>query len=524
MPIDPKIRPGVSPVRLPTTPAPAPVKPQVATTPAPVSTGFKATSTFDSGRPIVRRDGVPDDSVGRRIKGGVADDGVGRKTAGGVADDGVGRSTKGGVADDGVGRRALYGVADDGVGRSTKGGVADDGVGRSTKGGVADDGVGRTTRGGVADDGVGRTTTGGVADDGVGRTTKGGVADDGVGGSYEAILDSLVGRNDTPDSLALRNAIYERLETPSFLKGSATVPAQVAAYAKSMGLSKTQLGQVDTILRGASKETASLMGALLEKSKEVLTAVDSKGATALSNLARLAQQPLNPKIAGDTTRADLLNSCLRDIVNPNRVDQGDAPTCTVTSMQFELVADEPAEYARLLADLAGPDGRAQMRGGSYLEVEAGDAGARDGRSASDAIFQTAAMEFGNGRDAQFDPYAGKSVNATTGAEQRGLKPAQQTQVLRQLFGVNYESKNFLTEAEGAKALEKLRSYDTRGAQNRPVILQIDQGDFNHAVTFERVQDQRVYFRDPYGVLRSMPEAMFPKAVMAVNAPRDLKIV
>ena len=54
-------------------------------------------------------------------------------------------------------------------------------------------------------------------------------------------------------------------------------------------------------------------------------------------------------------------------------------------------------------------------------------------------------------------------------------------------------------------------------------FQIDQGDFNHAVTFERVQDQRVYFRDPYGVLRSMPEQQFPKFVMGVNAPRDLNI-
>ena len=484
MPIDPKFRTGVSPVRIPTT-SPTPAKPQVATPATTVPAGFKATSTFDSGRPIVKRDGVPDDSVGRRLKNG---------------------------------------VADDGVGRSTKGGVADDGVGRSTRGGVADDGVGRITRGGVADDGVGRTTKGGVADDGVGRTKKGGVADDGVGGNYLAMADSLVGRNDTPDSIALRNAIYDRLETPSFLKGAATVPAQVAAYAKSMGLSKTQLGQIDTILRGSTKETATLMGALLEKSKEVLTAVDSVGSTALANLARLAEQPLNPKIAGDTSKAELLTSCLRDIVNPNRIDQGDAPTCTVTSMQFELVADEPAEYARILADLSGPNGSSKMRGGSNLEIEAGDAGARDGRSVSDAIFQTSAMEFGNGREAQFDPYAGKSVNATTGAEQRGLKPAQQTQVLRQLFGVNYVSKNFLTEAEGAKALEKLKGYDTRGAQNRPIILQIDQGDFNHAVTFERVQDQRVYFRDPYGVLRSMPEDQFPKVVMGVNAPRDLKIV
>ena len=82
----------------------------------------------------------------------------------------------------------------------------------------------------------------------------------------------------------------------------------------------------------------------------------------------------------------------------------------------------------------------------------------------------------------------------------------------------------LSEAEGAKALENLRGYDTRGAQNRPIILQLDQGDFNHAVTFERIQDARVFFRDPYGVLRSMPEQQFPRFVMAINAPRDLNIV
>ena len=486
MPIDPKVRVGAPTIRPAVTTLAAPGKPQVST-PAPVAqpSGFTNTSAFE-GRSIAtpRRDGIPDDSIGRRTKGGIADDGIGRKKAGGIADDGIGRTTRGGIADDGIGR---------------------------------------ITRGGIADDGIGRTTKGGIADDGIGRTKKGGIADDGIG-SYQASVDSLVGRDDTSDSLALRNAIFDRLETPTFLKGSATVPAQVAAYAKSIGLSKTQLGQVDTILRGSTKETATLMGALLEKSKEVLSAADSTGSTTLANLARLAGQSLNPKIAGDTTKAEVLASCLRDIVNPNRIDQGDAPTCTVTSMQFELVADEPAEYARIMADLSGPGATSKMRGGAMLELESGDAGARDGRSVSDAIFQTAAMEFGNGREAQFDPYAGKSVNGTTGAEQRGLKPAQQTQVLRQLFGVNYISKNFLTEAEGAKALEKLKGYDTRGAQNRPVILQIDQGDFNHAVTFERVQDSRVYFRDPYGVLRSMPENQFPKVVMAVNAPRDLNII
>ncbi len=474
MPIDPKIPIARPAVRV-TTPVPAPVKPQA--TPVPTTlqpSGYKAASTFDTIRqPSPKRDGIPDDSIGRRQQGGIADDGIGRAKQGGIADDGIGRKGAGGIADDGIGRKGAGGIADDGIGRTKKGGIADDGIG---------------------------------------------------GGSYEAALDALVGRNDTDDSLALRDAIYQRMEQPSFLKGSATVPAQVAAFAKTLKLSPAQQAQVDSLLRGSTKETATLVGALLEKTPEVLTTVDGNGQTALANLARIATQPLNTKMAGDTTKGELLSSVLREIINPNRIDQGDAPTCTVTSMQFELAADEPAEYLRLIADLSGPEGKSKMRGGSFLELEAGDAGARDGRSISDTIFQTAAMEFGNGRDGQFDPYAGKSVNTKTGAEQRGLKPAQQTQVLRQLFGVNYESKNFLNEAEGAKALEKLRGYDTRGAQNRPIILQIDQGDFNHAVTFERVSDQRVYFRDPYGVLRSMPEQQFPKFVMAVNAPRDLNIV
>jgi hypothetical protein len=507
MPIDPRIRGGVPTVRTPSTsptstPAPT-VKPATTTTTTPSApTGYQATSGFEGPRnATIRRTGVPDDSVGR--------------------------STKGGVVDDGVGRSSRGGVVDDGVGRSTKGGVVDDGVGRSAKGGVIDDGVGRKKTGGVADDGVGRKKTGGVADDGVGRTR--GVPDDGVGdlasASYEAVRDSLVGRNDTADSLALRDAIYERLETPSFLKPGADVAGQVYNFAKStLKLSKTQTEQLGTLLKGSTKEVATLVGAVFEKVPKALTDVDGKGQTLLSNLARLASQPLHPNAAADTTKQELLASVLRDIANPNRIDQGDAPTCTVTSMQYDLVSDEPAEYARLVADLTGPEGKAKMRGGSFLELQPGDAGARDGRSVSQAIFQTAGMEYGNGRSMEFDPYAGRSVNGQTGATQRGLKPAQQTQLLRQLFGVNYESKQFYTEAEGAKALEKLRTYDARGNQNRPIVLHLDQGDINHAVTLEKVSDQRVFFRDPYGVLRSMPEDYFAKFVVSINAPRDLNVV
>jgi hypothetical protein len=177
-----------------------------------------------------------------------------------------------------------------------------------------------------------------------------------------------------------------------------------------------------------------------------------------------------------------------------------------------------------MTDLTGPQGRARMRGGSELMMHPGDANTRDGRSVSQTLFQTAAMEFGNGKNLDFKPSEHGSFDAAGARVQQGLRPEQQTQVLRQLFGVNYRSERFQTEAEGARVLEKLRTFDTRGLQNRPIILQIDQGDFNHAVTFERVADKRVYFRDPYGELRSMPEEQFKTFVVGMNAPKDAKII
>lgn len=399
-------------------------------------------------------------------------------------------------------------------------GTNDDGIGRSS---MFTEAEGRKK--GTNDDGIGKKK--GTNDDGIGK--KKGTNDDGIGvpSSFAAVRDALVGRTDTADSSALRKAIYDRLETPSFLKGSDPVATQVFNFAKkNLSLSSTQVGQLTTALKGASKDAATLLGALIEKAPEALSSVDSKGQTLLANLAKFAAQPMNPKLSGDTTKDELFASMLRDVVNPNSIDQGDAPTCTVTSMQFELVADEPAEYLRLMTDLTGPQGAAKMRGNSDLQLQPGDASVavRDGRNVSQALFQTAAMEFGNGRNLEFDPAARGSTNAAGEMVQRGLKPEQQTAVLRNLFGVNYRSELFQTEAEGSKVLEKLRGLDSRTMQNRPIILQIDQGSFNHAVTFERVADQRVYFRDPYGELRSMPENQFKTFVVGMNAPKDLGII
>ncbi len=433
----------------------------------------------------------------------------------------------------------------------------------------------------------------GTDDDSIGRGT-----DDDSIGFGDVVLDSLIGPDTDSDRVALRDALYERLETPTYLRDDAPAstlpegdlrkistqltlalsPRQAAGLLSEARADPSVASKLDATLQRSSRlpadvrtsllqtfatdpkgtaggvvtnvlaseafargtaaeqqKVAAIMsrldekglksfGALVEQNSAALIDSDSKGRTLLDNLNQLATQPLNANLVGFTTTEALLSNALLETVNPSRVGQGTAPTCTTASMQYELVADEPAEYIRLLAGLTGPTGKTQMRGGGELRLEATAAHADglDARTVSQAVFQSSTLEYANGRDSAFDPVLGTSTNRRTGATYRGLKPNQQTTILRQLFGVKYTNDTLYTEAEGARALENLRGFDAAGAQNRPILLEIDQGAFNHAVTLERVNQGRVFFRDPYGVLRSMPEDLFPKYVVAIHRPAELR--
>jgi hypothetical protein len=424
------------------------------------------------------------------------------------------------------------------LGRPTKGGSGatgsnDESVGRPAKGGNGatgsnDESIGRAVMATKLPNG---TKVTGSNDESIGRATSGkkktGTNDESIGGgSGDPVRDSLVGPVNDPTYVATRDAVYNALENPK-----ATValkvgdPAALAALKQTLSKAASKLSatvgkQLTDLGAKLDERGQRLLAALAEKSPELLTQKDLKGGTLLSNLTRLAGTTFNANVAGDAKMKDVVNSTLQDVVNPNRIDQGTAPTCTVTSMQFELAADAPAEYARIIADLAGPQGASTMSGGGQLQLRARatQSAALDQRSSSDAIFQTAAMEYANGRYATFDPVAGVSTDTRTGAKTQGLLPAQQSNLLEQLFGVKYSTRNFYTEADGQKALDALQGFDSTQNQNRPVILQIDQGAINHAVTLEKVADGRVTFRDPYGVLRSIPQELFPKYVVGVQQP------
>jgi hypothetical protein len=418
------------------------------------------------------------------------------------------------------------------LGRTVKNGQTDESIGRSTHNGQTDESIGRGTHNGQTDESIGRGQTDesiGAGDGALGRAAHTGQTDESIGGDGsvgDPVREALVGPETDATSLALRDGIFNRLENPTYAadlakgdpKAVALLKKNLATFAGSLDAASRQ--QFTSLSSKLDETGLRLLGSLVQKSPDLLKQADTSGGTLLSNLSRLATQPLNANVAGDAKQNDLINSTLLDVVNPNRIDQGSAPTCTVTSIQFELVADSPAEYTRILADLTGPASSSKMLGGGSLKTEAGDAAlaVRDGRTLSESLFQTAAMEYANGRYADFNPTTGVSTDSRNGKVHQGIVPQQQTNLLEQLFNLRYSTKSLFSEAEGQKMLESLRGFDATKSQNRPVILQIDQGKINHAVTLEKISDGRVLFRDPYGALRSMPEELFPKYVVGVQRP------
>jgi hypothetical protein len=526
------------------------------------------------------RGGVADDSVGtgdnsgaRTTRGGVADDSVGtgdnsgaRTTRGGVADDSVGtgdpsgaRSTRGGVADDSVGTGSDSGA------RTRRGGVTDDSVGTNDPSGA------RTRRGGVTDDSVGRSRRGGVTDDSVGVTvgpdtnpadvaarealykqietpsylTKADAAPakapdvTAIGRALPGVLSSArasalvtASQNDPiagarlqsllSDTSALpassRSALFDTVATEGPRSDAARVIDSVTQSAAWTRLSASQKADLTSVMTTASPAGLQYLGSLVEQAPQLLTAKDSQGGTLVSNLAQIATQPLNAGLYKDTSTSEVLDDVLRDVVNPNRIDQGTSDTCTVTSMQWELVNDSPAEYARLMSGLAGPQGKATMMGGGTLKTSPGDASLNSAydRTVSSQLFQSAAMDDGNGNDV-YDPVKDKSTKAD-GTVYQGLDPQQQTHILGQLFGIKYSVHNLYSPAEGQKVLDSLQGFDASKQVNRPVLLEIDQGKLNHTVTLEKVTTDKVFFRDPYGLMRSMPASAFPTAVVGIHQP------
>lgn len=261
------------------------------------------------------------------------------------------------------------------------------------------------------------------------------------------------------------------------------------------------------IIATCGPEAAQMLAMGCEVCGDVWSKRATDGSTVLDGLDRMAKQSgLQPYVAG----------VIADVVTPDRIWQGDAPTCTAATMQFELASKQPAEYTRLMTGLA-VDTSVQMAGGAVLQTEPGSAlkgsiDARDRRSPTEAVFQGALMEFANGSET-YD--LNRMQSSGNGQTHRGLNGDQIQTALSQLFGVDYQTTRISTDDEAATALKTL---NTSLAPNRPVLVDLVVDDTtNHCVAFEGFSNGRVHLRDPEtGTRTSISEDEFLRKAAAIH--------
>lgn len=339
--------------------------------------------------------------------------------------------------------------------------------------------------------------------------------------------------------------IAELITSPAFQR---LTPAQAAQVLDVAGAAGAQgLRDLKTLVNNPAR--------LNDKSP-------TDGSTLLDNLSKFATQSLHPELVLiGVPKAQLMDDLLSEVANPANVTQNSYGTCSVTSVQYELVRDDPSEYARLMTGLCGTEGRAQMRNGDYLELQTEYLVPRmddpttpavnetDGRSFTEAYFQGAAMEYTGGW-ANYD--------ASTDHSSYPIFPWASWQgnfegkLLSGLYGKQYNNVSLYSEAEKNIAIDFLEKYDPMGKANTPITLNLYLAPDNpdglhsaHAMTFIKAENGRVYFRNQWGpdgnpagttlsggltdgwrvenpseAVYSMSYADFEKKIYAINIPDD----
>lgn len=224
--------------------------------------------------------------------------------------------------------------------------------------------------------------------------------------------------------------------------------------------------------------------ALLDKDKD--------GNTLLSSLHKLATEPLSPELAQNgVTRQSLLGSIMDECAHPGNVNQSNRGTCTVTTMQYMLCEQNPAEYGRIMHGLL-TDGSVTLRNGDTLTREA-DSIAPDtavSRSASERIFQSAMMEYANGSEnySNLDDRSRGKRLIFFNYDHGGLYDKQAERGLEALFGRDFD--------RTGDVLDTVR--DRSPADTYVHMAWGEDKGGGHAVVVTRVENGRVYFRNPWG--------------------------
>lgn len=222
------------------------------------------------------------------------------------------------------------------------------------------------------------------------------------------------------------------------------------------------------------------------------------GGGLLTQLGEIADQ----HVAEGIDRSQLLSELIRETANPTCINQMGKGTCVATSVSIKLALANPAEYARLIAGLARPEGQVKLANGDTIRREH-DWNDTTGRSQSVRLLQPALMDYGN--QGEYDNTRDNSTWWGLGGRD-GTPSWGRDKILEGLFDRTFDTVEVLPW-ERDVIFDRIARQANSGT---PVSVALKWGDRGHAVLVTAVRDGRVYYTNPWGQKESVSIASFKR--------------
>jgi len=245
-----------------------------------------------------------------------------------------------------------------------------------------------------------------------------------------------------------------------------------------------------------NSQTTALIQTLLEKANPQLP----KGQNIWPHIESFFEQPLHPQLKSLSNKPALLASLLLDLANPSNILPEPPSIPTMASLHQEFARDFPVEYVRAFCLLAGPTGEYTLLGGDALRLSEA-APFVYSASVSSALMEATFYGYLQRRNALDSLLQETFANNTNPAQHLSLAPWLLPPLIRQLFGIGYESETFWSPKEARCALYKLSQLPPI-PPNRPVVFHLA-APTKQAVVFEAVREDTVFFRNNIGKLFSL---------------------
>ncbi len=252
----------------------------------------------------------------------------------------------------------------------------------------------------------------------------------------------------------------------------------------------------------------------------------------LSHLERAASQPLTPGL----DRRELVTGLIEEIDNPVKIAQEGKGTCVATSATIVMTRKNAVEYARLVVDLARPEGQTTTVSGASLTRNADWANNNDyGRTPSLRLLQPALMELGNGfmrynndKDAHTLENPSFWTTVKNGWQSfrdtlsripilpGGLSGRGANKVLEALTGDDYSMIYMVTRLNRGSAFRRVEAASKAGKQV-PVGLEWEGG--GHKVVVDKIENGMAYITNPWGQRETIGLEEFKSNLMDANIPK-----